>query len=80
MVVGAILGLVSIGMFASWPKWKWLYLKRADAALVERTKGLVDKNPQLKADWDKAMEDEVLSWDEAKGIVEKAGGKLEPDK
>ena len=47
--------------------------------LTERTKALVDKNPRLKADWDKAMEDGVLTWSEANSILEKAGEKADPE-
>lgn len=79
MVVGAVLALLAITVFATWPMWKWLYIKRASAALHERTKALVEKNPQLKPDWDKAMEDGVLTWAEAKDIVEKGGEKVEPE-
>jgi hypothetical protein len=74
---GVILALVAIVSFSAWPLWDWLYVQSADHALVVRTKMLVDKNPQLKADWDQAMADEVLSVPEAKAIVEKAGEKVE---
>jgi hypothetical protein len=63
----------------AWPLYKKYHLRAASAAAVERTKRAVDRNPQLKADWDKAMEDGVLTSDEAKAILEKAGEKLEQD-
>jgi hypothetical protein len=37
-------------------------------------------HPELKPDYDKAMEDGVLSYDEAKKILEKAGETVGPDK
>jgi hypothetical protein len=46
---------------------------------VERTQQAVDKNPQLKPDWDKALEDGVLTYAGAKSILEKAGEKAEPE-
>jgi hypothetical protein len=39
----------------------------------------VEKHPELKPDYDKAMEDGVLSYDEAKEILEKAGETVGPD-
>jgi len=63
----------------AWPMYKKLRLKAASAAVMDRTKRAVDRNPQLKPDWDKAMEDGVLTSDEAKAILEKAGEKAEPD-
>jgi hypothetical protein len=46
---------------------------------MERTKRAVEKNPQLQPDWEKAMEDGVLTRDEAKAILEKAGETVEPE-
>lgn len=79
--IGVVLGLVAIVCFvAAWPIYKWLTIKAANPHLFERTKTLVEKNPQLKPDWDRAMQDNVLTESEAKEIVEKAGEKLEPEK
>lgn len=74
---GVILTIVAIVSLSAWPLWDWLYVRAASHALVARTKTLVDKNPQLKPDWDQAMADEVLSLSEARAIVEKAGEKIE---
>jgi len=65
--------------FLFWPVGEKISNKAASAELYRRTKALVDKNPQLRPAWDKALEDGVLTWPEAKEIVEKAGEKLEPE-
>jgi hypothetical protein len=67
-----------MAFFAGWPFWKWVYVRSASAAVQARTKALVEKNPQLKPAWDIAMQDDVLTWPEAKVIVEAAGEKAEP--
>jgi hypothetical protein len=78
--IWAILALVAIASFmVAWPLYKKLTIKSVSAALMERTKKAVEKNPQLKPDWDRAMEDGVLTWPEAKAILEKAGEKVEPE-
>jgi hypothetical protein len=76
---GAILCLVATVSIAAWPVWKWLKHKPVSAALYERTKAAVEKNPRLQPAWDKAMEDGVLTYPEAKEILESAGEKVEPD-
>jgi hypothetical protein len=65
---------------AAWPLYKRYSIKPVSATLMERTKKAVEKNPQLQADWDKAMEDGVLTFPEAKDILEKAGEKVELEK
>jgi hypothetical protein len=78
--IWATLALLAIAIFIlALPIYKKLSLKPASASLMERTKKLVEKNPQLKPDWDKAMEDGVLTWPEANAILEKAGEKAEPE-
>jgi hypothetical protein len=47
--------------------------------LQARTKTLVDSNPQLQLAWVVAMQDDVLTFSEAKVIVEGAGEKIAPD-
>jgi hypothetical protein len=76
---GAILCLVAVLLFAAWPVLKWLRPSPVSAAVFERTKAAVDKNPRLKPAWDKAMEDGVLTWPEAKEILESADEKAEPE-
>jgi hypothetical protein len=61
------------------PLYKKLTLKQASSALIERTRNAVDKHPELKPDYDKAIEGGVLSYDEAKKILEKAGETVRPD-
>ncbi len=78
--IWVVLALVAmVGFLISWPLYKKYRVKAASAALVERTKNVVEKNPRLKPDWDKAMEDGVLTWPEANAILEKAGEKADPE-
>jgi hypothetical protein len=79
MLVSAIFCLVAIGIIVAWPVWKWLKPQPVSTALFERVKAVVKKNPRLQPAWDKAMEDGVLTWPEAKEILEKAGEKAEPE-
>jgi hypothetical protein len=81
MLIGAILALVAMVSFVVvWPMYKKLSLKAVSPALQERTRKVVEQNPRLQPDWDKAMEDGVLTWPEAKAILEKAGEKAEPER
>jgi hypothetical protein len=66
--------------FVGWPLYKKLTFKKASPALIEQTRKAVEKDPKLKPHYDKAMEDGVLSYDEAKEILEKAGETVGPDK
>ena len=78
--IGVALGVLAIAGFALWrPITTWLGIQAASSALQERTRLLVEKNQQLQADWDLAMQDKVLTWTEAKEIVEKSGEKLGPN-
>jgi len=78
--IWTILALLAMVSFvAAWPIYKKLSIKPVSASLMERTRKAVEKNPQLKPDWDAAMEDDVLTWPEAKAILEKAGEKAEPE-
>jgi hypothetical protein len=80
MTLGAIFGLVAMVFFGSWPIWKWITVRPVSAATYERTKAAVDKHPNLKPAWDIATQDGVLTWEEAKVILESAGEKAEPEK
>jgi hypothetical protein len=78
--VGVVLGLVAVLCFVvGWPLYLWLRVKPVSAALFERTKALVERNPQLRPEWDRAMQDGVLTWREAKSIIERAGEKVDPE-
>jgi hypothetical protein len=79
MVFGAILCLVAMVFFVSRPVWKWIMFKPVNASMYESTKAAVDKNPRLQPAWDIAMQDGVLTWEEAKVILESAGEKVEPE-
>lgn len=76
--IGAVLGIVAMLLF-SWPFWKLIYIRPVNPALLERTKGLVEKNPDLQAAWERAMQDKVLTRTEAKAIVEQSGEQLGPE-
>jgi hypothetical protein len=78
MKFAVILCLVAIVSFSAWPLWKQIHVNRANAALEARVRALVEKHPELKPAWNIAMEDGVLTHDEAKEIVEGAGEKLGP--
>ena len=78
--IGATLCLMAMAFFAAWPFWKWVILRPVSASLQDRTKAIVDKNPQLKPAWDIAMQDGTLTFPEAKVIVEAAGEKVDSDK
>jgi hypothetical protein len=79
MMIGGILGLVAMTFFVSWPVWHWLKFKSVSAAMYARTKAAVDNNPRLQPAWDIALQDGVLTWSEAKVILESAGEKAEPE-
>jgi hypothetical protein len=68
-----------VGFLAFPTLWKYFTFKAASAALLERTKAAVAENPQLQPAWDIAMQDDVLTWAEAKVIIESAGGKVDPE-
>jgi hypothetical protein len=73
LMVGTVVMFLALIPFLGWPIYKNLTLRRASAALTERTVRAVEKHPELKPTYDKAMEDNVLTYDEAKEILEKAG-------
>jgi hypothetical protein len=80
MVIGAILTLVAMACFVvAIPIYRKYSIKPASASLRERTKKVVEENPQLQADWDRAMQDGVLTWPEANSILEKVGQKADPE-
>ena len=79
MMLGTVLVLIAMVFFASWPVWKVIKFKPVSAAMYTRTKAAVDKNPRLQPLWDIALQDDVLTWSEAKIILESAGEKAEPD-
>ena len=79
LIVGTVLTFLALMPFLFWPLYKKLTLKKASPALIERTSKAVETHPELKPDYDKAMEDGVLSYDDAKKILEKAGETVRPD-
>ena len=79
LILGTVLTFLALIPFVGWPVYKYLTLRKPSAAMIERTIKAVEKHPELKPDYDKAMEDGVLSHDEAKAILEKAGETVGPD-
>lgn len=77
--IGVVLALVAMISFGAWPIWKYLYLRSVSPELFERTKALVEAHPDLKPAWTIAIQDDVLTADEARVIVEGAGEKLTPE-
>ena len=77
--IGAILCLMAMAFFAGWPLWKWMNVRAVSTSLQARTKTLVEKNPQLQLAWTIAMQDDVLTYPEAKVLVEGAGDKVGPE-
>jgi hypothetical protein len=75
-LVGVVLCIAVLVFFVSWPVWKWIDNKPVSDSVYERTKAAVDKNPRLQPAWDIAMQDGVLTWSEARVILEAAGEKL----
>jgi hypothetical protein len=71
--------LIALLPFLVWPYFKGQTARAVSAALQERTRLAVDKNPQLQPDWNQALEDGVLTWPEANAILEKIGEKAEPE-
>jgi hypothetical protein len=79
LIIGTVLTFLALFPLLGWPLYKMLTVKKASAALIERTRRAVEKHPELKPDYDKAMEDGVLSYDEAKELLEKTGETVGPD-
>jgi hypothetical protein len=71
--------LAMVCFILAWPLYKKRTFQAARASLIERTRLVVEKNPHLQPDWDKAMKDGVLTWSEANAILQKAGEKPEPE-
>ena len=71
--IGAALGVAAIVAFTSWPLYKYFQVQAATAARQAEAKALVDQNPQLKAAWDKAMSDEVVTEEEVTEILAQGG-------
>jgi hypothetical protein len=79
-IIGVAVALLAIASFLfSWPLYKKYRIRAASSALRARTEKVVEMNPQLRPDWDKAMEDGVLTWTEANEILEKVGQKADPE-
>jgi hypothetical protein len=70
---------MAMAFFAGWPFWTWLDAKAVSAALRARTESLIEKNPQLQPAWAIALQDDVLTWPEAKVIVEAAGENVDAE-
>ncbi len=78
MTRGAAPGLTAMVFFVSGPVWKTIKFKSVNAATYARTKAAVEKNPRLRPARDMAPRDDVLTWPEARVILESAGEKAGP--
>jgi hypothetical protein len=78
-LVGVVICLMAMSFFAALPFWKWFGARAVQAPLQARTRALVESHPELQPAWDVAMQDEVLTYPEAKVIVEAAGEKLDAE-
>lgn len=75
-----VLALIALLAFAALPIYnKYRTMRAVSASLQQRTQSAVEKNAQLQPDWDRAMADSVLTFAEAKEILEKAGEKVEAE-
>lgn len=80
LIFGTVLMFLALVPFLVWPLYKKMTLRKASAAMIERTKKAVVKHPELKPDYDRAVEEDGdLSSDKAKEILEKAGETVKPD-
>lgn len=70
---------MAMAFFAAAPFWKWVYLRPVSRAMHDRAQALAEKNAQLKPAWDVAIQDGVLTFPEAKVIVEAAGEKADSE-
>lgn len=77
--IGGVLALMAMAFFAGMPFWNWLNARGVSAALQQRTKTLVEKNPQLQVAWEVATCDGTLTFAEAKLIFESVGEKIEAE-
>jgi hypothetical protein len=78
-VLAVLAFVVTACLIVAWPMYKKYRITPASTTLMEPTKKAVEKHPELKPDWDKAMEDGVLTYPVAKAILEKAGEQVEPE-
>jgi hypothetical protein len=77
--IGAVLALMSMAFFSFWGFWYWVSTRAVSDLIRARTQVAVEKNPQLKTDWEQAIADDVLTHSEAEAILTKAGEKLDVD-
>ncbi len=75
-VFGVTLCLVAMAGFVGWPLFEYLTNRAVSEAVAQRTRQLIEKNPQLAPALEVALQDGKLTYPEAKVIVEAAGEKL----
>jgi hypothetical protein len=79
LIFGTVLTFLAVLPLVGWPVYKKLAVRKASPAMIERTRSAMERHPELKPEYNKAMEDGVLSYDEAKELLEKAGETAGPD-
>ena len=58
--IGAVLALLAMAFFSFWGFWYWVKTSAVSDLIRARTQEAVEKNPQLKSEWDQAIADQVL--------------------
>jgi len=66
----AALVVLAVLVFAGWRVWSRANGRPASEALHQKIKVLVDKKPDLRPSYDRAMEDGVLTIGEARAILD----------
>lgn len=75
-VFGVTLCLVAMVGFVAWPLFEYLTNRAVSEVVEQRTRQLVEKNPQLAPALEVALQDGKITYPEARVIVEAAGEKL----
>jgi hypothetical protein len=79
LIFGTVLTFLALVPLVGWPVYNKLVVRKASPALIERTRQAVEKHPELKPEYDKALADGDLSYDKARELLEKAGEPAGPD-
>lgn len=78
--IGAALGVAAIVAFTSWPLYQYFRVQAATAARRAQAQARVDQNPQLKAQWDAALSDDVVTEEEVVEILAQSDAPAEAGK
>jgi hypothetical protein len=78
-IVALVLVAVGIVGLAIWRIGYRSGTQPVSDSLFEKTLAIVEKNPHLKPDWDRALEDGTLTLNEARAILDRARENANPD-